>query len=267
MTPTLNTARLGLGATTGPCPGTITPAAAKQCIYVIGGYACSGGTCTYLSSVEYYDPSATTPSWTTMTSALNTGRDSLAATTGPCPGAGGQVSPRRCLYAIGGFGNSTAALSSVEYYDPSATTPAWIAMNTELNTPRYGLGATTEACPETSGLTADQQCLYAVGGYNHQGTGDLNTVEYYDPNVPSVARVVHVSMKRRGASVQLTWRVATNRGFAAFDVYAGRRRLNRHAIPVHPSRSYHYSVRYGGRASLSLRVLLSNGERITVPLP
>lgn len=107
---------------------------------------------------------SSTSTWTTMSVTLNTARDHLGATIGPCPGTTGLATANQCLYAIGGSNfNSTGDLRSVEYYDPSAATPTWTTMSAQLTIARSGLGAATGPCPGTTGLPTDKQCLYAIG--------------------------------------------------------------------------------------------------------
>jgi hypothetical protein len=127
-----------------------------------------------------YDPSSN--AWSTVAS-LNTGRQILAAASGPCQ----DNAISRCLYAIGGLNGSSTFLSSVESY----TLPnAWIYV-ASLGTARTTLGATSGPCQGNTGTT----CLYALGGYNN---GDLSSVEMYTPGNNNWSAVAPLNTARSG---------------------------------------------------------------------
>jgi len=122
-------------------------------IYVMGGIT-SIGCADPTDKVEEYDPQADT--WDTTKTPMPTPRDSFGLSV-----VGGKI------YAIGGQRLScTIQLSTVEVYDP--ITDIWVGPLTPMLTPRAGLS--------TSVVNGK---IYAIGGYN--SSGDLNTVEEYDP--------------------------------------------------------------------------------------
>jgi len=169
----LNTAQATAGATSGACQGN----AGATCLYAIGGTSDGSND---LTTVEMYDPSSN--AWSTVAS-LNTGRQILAAASGPCQ----DNAISRCLYAIGGLNGSSTFLSSVESY----TLPnAWIYV-ASLGTARTTLGATSGPCQGNTGTT----CLYALGGYNN---GDLSSVEMYTPGNNNWSAVAPLNTARSG---------------------------------------------------------------------
>jgi Kelch motif len=178
----LNTGRGYDNGTWGPCPGTTGLTTARQCFYAIGGdnYTLPR---IALSSVEYLDPTATTPHWTTMPTSLATSRAVFGATTAPCPGTSGYATANQCLYVIGGYdaNDNVGYLNSVELFDPSNPSLGWRTMSNGLGTARSALAATTAPCPGSSGLAGARECVYAIGGYN-AGIGYLSTIEYMNPS-------------------------------------------------------------------------------------
>jgi len=126
---------------------------ANGMIYAAGGV---DNSLNNTSTFEMYDPAKDT--WATLAS-LPTRRDSLGLAAGP----DGK------LYAIGGRGPYTGAitaLATVDAYDP--TTNTWTT-KASMPTARYGLAV----------VTAPNGIIYAIGGSN--GSSALNTVEAYDP--------------------------------------------------------------------------------------
>jgi len=81
---------------------------------------------------------------------------------------GAALGPDTLIYAIGGKNSGSAALTTVEAYNPVSNT--WTVITATLPTARSGLGLATGA----DGL------LYAIGGKNGGGTA-LTTVEAYNP--------------------------------------------------------------------------------------
>jgi len=171
----LNTARSGLRATSGPCQGNTS----ATCLYAVGGY--NNG---YLSSVEMYTPSSN--SWSIVAS-LNTARYNFGATSGPCQGNASAT----CLYAVGGY-SSAGNLSSVEMYSPGSNSWNYVA---SLTTAPYSFAATSGPCQGNTSAT----CLYAVGGYN---AGYLSSVEMYTPSNNSWSTVasLHTARNSLGAT-------------------------------------------------------------------
>lgn len=68
----------------------------------------------------------------------------------------------------------------------------------------------------------------------------------------TAVRVTRFAGQRAGGTVRFTWHVGTNVGIAGFNLYASGHRLNLRLIPVHHSRTYHYSelVRSGNAFKL-----------------
>jgi hypothetical protein len=257
MSSSLNKARESLGATTGPCLHTNGLTSARQCLYAIGGFGNA-------KSVEYEDPSAATPNWTLMHTSLNITRPAVGATTGPCPGSTGLTSAPQCIYAVGG--DSGGATNTVEYLDPSATTPAWTMMTEQMNTARNYPGVPTAPCPGTSGLATARQCLYAMGGSS--GNMYLRSVEYEDPGaLPTIAPLIHVHVSRFGHGLTVSWRLglADRSGVLGFTVYAGHHALTHRLIPVHASPRYVVTVRPHGQGHISVHIVLTGGKQFIIP--
>lgn len=140
--PALPTPRSGLAAATGRDGN----------IYALGGY--DGA---YLTTVEAFDPG--TNAWITAAppNPMPTARSGLAAVTGP----------DGLIYAIGGQNTASAALATVEVFNPA--TNSW-SSGPSLPAARYGLAAA--AGPD--GL------IYAIGGLDAGGFPQ-STVYSYDP--------------------------------------------------------------------------------------
>jgi hypothetical protein len=147
---TLNTARGGLAAASGP-----------DGLHALGGVDASGA---FLTTHEIYDPA--TGQWSPAPS-MPTARFGFAAATGPGPDG--------LIYAIGGYSAPQPAgqfLNSVDAYDPA--TGAWSSTPPmPMQTPRLWPAAVT-------GLDG---LIYAIGGYNSEGP--VSTVEAYDPTLDS----------------------------------------------------------------------------------
>jgi formylglycine-generating enzyme required for sulfatase activity len=83
------------------------------------------------------------------------------------------------IYAFGGF-NGSAALATVEEYDPATNT--W-ATKASMPTARYALGV----------VTASNGKIYAIGGYNNGGSV---AVEEYNPGTDTWATKANMSIAR-----------------------------------------------------------------------
>jgi N-acetylneuraminic acid mutarotase len=127
-------------------------------LYAISGHNSQGGTFGQdLNTVETY-----ATGWNLLYPQLGTQRAALALTAGS----------DGLLYAVGGIDLNGNPLDSTEVYDPRYAAYGWSALAGNLQTPRYGLAATTGS----DGL------LYAVGG---RDTSTIYGVtEAYDPTAP-----------------------------------------------------------------------------------
>jgi N-acetylneuraminic acid mutarotase len=187
----LNTPRLDMSAVTGP----------DGRIYAIGGY--DGGS-TDLTSVEVFDPANPSAGWILSPNALKPANASASATVGfdgTLYNVGGDAPPGESyfsgwnalfpqldtfrsslalaagsdgrLYALGGLDLNGNPLATAEVYDPDYAASGWSSAAISLQTPRYGLAATTGS----DGL------LYAVGG--RDATTVYGLTEAYDPAGPA----------------------------------------------------------------------------------
>jgi len=247
----LQMARDALAATSGPCPHN----SINNCLYAIGGFGASGNGVSLTNSVEYY--AFGFGAWS-YAAPLNTARANLAATSGPCQNDPGTT----CLYAIGGYGNTGSNvygdLTSVEMYNPGSDTWTTVA---PLNTARDLLAAASGPCSGNLSTT----CPYAIGGYD-ANNNPLTSVEMYGPpSSPTAAWVSRFTAQRRGEIVSFHWKLAHSAGVAGFTLYAGQTRLNARTIAVHAAAAYHSTVHWSGPGRFTLRVLLTNGQFVTVP--
>jgi len=158
--PPLPSARSGLSAAGGPCPG----ATKQTCVYAVGGY---GNNTRPTTTVSVYDPALNT--WRSARP-LFRARYGLAATEGPCSGHPAAT----CIYALGGVGSSGATLTSVEMYNPAPQTWSFLA---SLHAPREQLAAAAAPCQRQ----AARSCVYAVGGTTGPQQDVLPSVETYQP--------------------------------------------------------------------------------------
>jgi len=266
------TARFSLAAATG----------ADGRIYAIGGDNSSSGGA--LNTVEAYTPSTNT--WATVAS-MGTARRNLAA----AMGADGRV------YAIGGY--NFGPLSTVEAYTAlPAPTPGLGAVG-QPGIAGYSSSASLLKSPVNAGVYGGSES--GVGGWFHStngaplhldpgatsgppttGTFQLGDLYLGSTGVPYLyngsawktlggggptdARLTSVHAVAQGSRVRFSWRVADGKGIAGFAVYAQTHRLNRAMIAVHPARSYQYVGHWTGGGPYSLRVLLSTGRQLTVPV-
>lgn len=243
--PSLQMARYSLAATSGPCPHN----SINNCLYAIGGYG-SGGSNT-LKSVEYY--SFGFGAWS-YAAPMYTARAALAATNGPCQNNPGTT----CLYAIGGYSANGALLNSVEMYNPSSDT--WTTVEPLIQARSY-LAAASGPCSGNLSTT----CPYAIGGEDANGAS-LNLVEMYGSILgPTAAWVSRFTAQRRGETVSFHWKLVHSTGVAGFALYGGQTRLNTRTIAVHAAAAYHSTVHWSGPGRFTLRVLLTNGQFVTVP--
>ncbi len=250
-------------------------------IYAIGGDRNGSNS---VGMVEAYTPS--TDTWAAVRP-MPTARFSLAA----AMGADGRV------YAIGGY--NFGPLSTVEAYTAlPAPTPGLGAVG-QPGIAGYSSSASLLKSPVNAGVYGGSES--GVGGWFHStngaplhldpgatsgppttGTfqlGDLylgstGVLYLYNGSAwktlggggPTDARLTSVHAVAQGSRVRFSWRVADGKGIAGFAVYAQTHRLNRAMIAVHPARSYQYVGHWTGGGPYSLRVLLSTGRQLTVPV-
>jgi len=88
---------------------------------------------------------------------------------------------------------------------------------------------------------------------------------YGPPSSPTAAWVSRFTAQRRGEIVSFHWKLAHSAGAAGFTLYAGQTRLNARTIAVHAAAAYHSTVHWSGPGRFTLRVLLTNGQFVTVP--
>jgi hypothetical protein len=115
-------------------------------------------------------PAYANGTWQTLPS-LPTASYGLAGATAPCPGGWN----RTCVYAMGGLTAAGTALSTVQAYNPAAST--WATLPS-LATGGGLLAGATAPCPREAG-GPKWTCVYAIGGYT--GAVYLSTVEAYNP--------------------------------------------------------------------------------------
>ncbi len=145
----MNSHRNNLAATSGPCETDTS----KTCIYALGGQT-DTSPIDGVTSVEMYDPSSSSNTWSLVAS-MNDARLAFGATSGPC-----ETNPSHmCLYAMGGLTTSIgfAPESSAEMYDPGTNSWTLIA---SMNRARSDLGAASGPCVQSTAST----CIYAIGG-------------------------------------------------------------------------------------------------------
>ncbi len=85
---------------------------------------------------------------------------------------------------------------------------------------------------------------------------------------PTMARVTRLAVFRRPGQVEFGWRLAGRvTGVIGFDMYAGTHRLNRHLLPRHLARSYHFVSPWHGSGPFSLHLVPVNGPDMVVSAP
>ena len=115
-----------------------------------------------------------------------------------------------------------------------------------------------------TGETTSSTGFPLVNPYQSTYTGYTDAfVSKFSPS-PTAARVARFTAHRQGVLVLLHWRMASSAGVAAFNLYAGKHRLNHRPIPSHPGRSYHYAARWMGGGTFNLQVVLTDGRTLTV---
>jgi hypothetical protein len=95
--------------------------------------------------------------------------------------------------------------------------------------------------------------------------GTPGTWMEFQLGIPTAASVRTVRAVRSSDSITFRWRLASTAGVAGFDVYAGRRRLNKKLIPAHRSRDYRFTARSRARGRLMLWVILDDGGHEAIP--
>jgi Kelch motif len=242
----LNTARTNPAAATGPCETNTT----KTCIYAIGGQALSASG---LTSVEMYDPSSASNSWTSV-QPMHTPRLLLGAASAPCV----TNTARTCLYAAGGTDSvaTFTRLASTEMYDPQANT--WTAV-ASLNTGRSDLGAAAGPCVSAPTST----CVYAIGGVSRNGF-ESSTEMFLSPGGPTAVPVRGFRVRTDHGWMIFSWTVIGHPGLAGFNVYAAGHRLNPKLIPTHRSPKYRYRVHSKRHKPGKLEVVLLDGRTVII---
>jgi len=147
-------------------------------------YAIGGGS--NPTTVERYNDAL--DQWDMMAS-MNVARSHVAATTG----LDGRI------YAIGGS-TATAALDTVEVYDPSTDT--WSLLPQTMNTVRVSLAAATDS----------QGRIYAIGGVTDGTPRNMNTVERFDPSNPGLGWQYVASFNSTSLRGELTSAVTDSEG-------------------------------------------------------
>jgi hypothetical protein len=79
----------------------------------------------------------------------------------------------------------------------------------------------------------------------------------------TAARVVHFTVARKSAHTAFSWSMSDREGVLGFNVYAGRRRLNREMIKSHTAHSYRFTARNAGRGPFTLHTVLEDGTELT----
>jgi hypothetical protein len=81
----------------------------------------------------------------------------------------------------------------------------------------------------------------------------------------TAARVTAFRVSKQGSRLTFHWTVVVkpHRVFG-FNLFAGAHRLNPKIIPVHAKKRYTYTTHWAGKGPFFLRVLLSNGQIVTV---
>jgi len=127
----------------------------------------------------------------------------------------------------------------------------------------YSVNASTQT------LSAPANSSPYVNGIGGVPPNLVDVAPTYDFNTrasPTVAQVERFSARRSGARLHFSWTMKASGATLGFSVYAGSHRLNRSLIPVHGSPTYRYSVHWTGKGPYSLRVLLSGGRQMSIPL-
>jgi hypothetical protein len=83
-------------------------------------------------------------------------------------------------------------------------------------------------------------------------------------NTPTAVYATHFTVSRQGNVLSFHWRTSPTRLVAGFAVYAGGHRLNRQVIAAGQKHSYTYRTQYTGHGPFTLRVVLTDGQRVTV---
>lgn len=113
-----------------------------------------------------------------------------------------------------------------------------------------------------TGSTSSPTDFPHVNQYQSSLNGGQNAfVSKFSPG-PTAARVARFTAHRSGSSVLFRWRMASSTGVAAFNLYAGRHRLNPAPIASHASRAYRYTARWTGAGPFTLQVVLTDGQEV-----
>jgi hypothetical protein len=271
------------GTTLAPLPSSLASfgiaTGADGLIYVIGGY--DGDTNLITATVDAYDTQANTWNAETPRTFLE---QRLAAALGP----------DGLLYAFGGSDNSVEAASTEGAGQTGIGQVGVVGLESGRYLPdnsfhagvygygTYGgvFGGTTAQLHLIPGNTVGHPTsgTFAVGdlyldsagslflctGSGAYGSGSTPTWVELSANEVTDARVARFRSVVRRGWLDASWTMANKQGIAGFSLRAGQRQLTPSLSPPHAGQSYHVRLRYAGHASITLHVILTGGNEVTI---